>query len=101
MRIVVPRADLLVRSPRRTSAIRRSANVELLGLTLSTFIILAGLGLVYAGKTQSIGEVARDTAAGTPVNLRELRTPDALVPLLTMFENEFVRRTAAGLLYAR
>jgi cell division protein FtsW (lipid II flippase)/cell division protein FtsI/penicillin-binding protein 2 len=85
----------------RTPASSRAAQLECLGLIAGTVLVLLGLALAYVGKTESIGTNAGSRGATGPVNLRQLRAPSDLLPLLEMFEDPVERRAAALALYRR
>lgn len=97
MRVLAPAPDVGLK-PRRAASVVRTANVELLGLGACTLVIALGLALTYWGHARV------EQQAGAPadaVNLRELRSPDALIPLLTMFNDPAERQAVAVALYRR
>jgi cell division protein FtsW (lipid II flippase)/cell division protein FtsI/penicillin-binding protein 2 len=80
-------------------AARRAANIELLGMLACTAVVLFGLLLTTWGRMAQLD--ADDRGTGTVVNLRALRTPATLVPLLTTFESPFERQAVAAALFER
>jgi cell division protein FtsW (lipid II flippase) len=96
MRVLAPAPEPGLR-PRRTAAATRTANIELLGLAACTLVIAVGLALTYWGKAAA----GQATAPADAINLRDLRSPDALVPLLTMFPDVPERQLVANAVYRR
>lgn len=98
MRVVsAPRDPAFVRVSR--PAARRAANIELLGMLACSAVIVFGLLLTTWGRLAQLD--ADDRGAGTVVNLRTLRTPATLVPLLTTFESPFEREAVATAVFQR
>ena len=108
MRVIMPASSP---SRHRLERSTRAATIELLGLTLSTIVVLAGVLLTYVGQTQAVQTQAvqtqpvetiqSDPATGPLVNLSRLRGAEDLAPLLTMFESPFERNAVARALYRR
>ena len=81
------------------SRARRTANVEALGLMACSLVILFGLWVTAWGRIEQLRSADRDPS---PVlNLRTLRSPNDLLPLLTMFDDRIERQAAARALYRR
>lgn len=95
---VLAQAPESVLSPTRSAAMVRTANIERLGLAACTLVVALGLALAYWGK--SAGDQAGTVSSGV-VNLRELRSPEALVPLLSMFTQPAERQAVADAMYRR
>jgi len=76
MRVIPPS------SPRKRfrTETTRAANIELLGLAVSTVVILGGLLLTSAGQTQSFSTFQADLSNGVLVNLHRLRSPNDITP---------------------
>jgi cell division protein FtsW (lipid II flippase)/cell division protein FtsI/penicillin-binding protein 2 len=90
------RSRLLPANAGRASTAVRAANVEALGLAVCSIVMLFGLWLTTVGRVEQL-KAATDS---TPVlNLRTLRSPEDLLPLLTMFEDRIERQAAARMLY--
>ena len=81
-----------------SDAADRAANIEFFGLLAGAAVILLGLWLAHWGRLQ---QLAAENRPAQPINLRRAQTPDALVPLLTMFEREPERQAVARALYVR
>ena len=76
----------------------RSANIEFFGLLAGTAVVLLGLWLTHWGSLQ---QDAAEHAGTQPINVRRVQSPDALVPLLTMFDRPAERQLVARALFAR
>jgi len=96
---VISAAPARTASRRTALASARTANLELLGLLACTAVLVLGLSLTYWSRTRDLVNVERDVASGTIVNLREIRSPNDLAPLLTMFDGPAERQAAARALY--
>jgi cell division protein FtsW (lipid II flippase) len=99
MRVIATPPDAVVVRRRAPNA-TRAANIEFLGLTVSTIVVLLGLALTYIGQTR-LAATERNPQTGGVLNVTQLRSPDPLVPLLTMFEAPAERQAVARALYAR
>jgi len=83
----------------RAASAVRAANVEVLGVAVCSLVILFGFWLTTLGRLEQLRTA---TATTSPVlNLRTLRTPEDLLPLLTMFEDRTERAAAARALFRR
>jgi len=80
-----------------STAATRAVRVEALGLAVATAVVLLGLILGYLGRTEGAPPV-RVGATGT-VHLQQMSGPDALIPLLDMFDEPFERRAVALALF--
>ncbi len=96
MRVLVAAPEPGLR-PRRSAAVIRTANIELLGMIACTLVVALGLALTYWGKARA----GQATAPADAINVRELRSPDALVSQLTMFQDPAEREAVAAALYRR
>ena len=77
----------------------RTANVELLGMLFATGAIVLGLWLATVGR---ITQMKADDAGITGViDLRTIKSPSELTPLLTMFESQAERQAVAVPLFRR
>ena len=76
----------------------RSANIEFFGLLAGAAVVLLGLWLTHWGNLQ---QDAAEHAGSHPINVRRVQSPDALVPLLTMFDRPAERQLVARALFAR
>ena len=81
------------------AASARTANLEMLGLLACSAVILLGLWLTVWGRLEQLER--DDGEAGAVLDLRALRDPGEIAPLLTMFEEPFEREAAARALYRR
>jgi cell division protein FtsW (lipid II flippase)/cell division protein FtsI/penicillin-binding protein 2 len=95
MRVITPADAGRVRP---ASRVRRSLNIELLGLLVATCVVMGGLALARAGKAGRLGDLA---PAGTIVPLHALEGPAAVEPLLTMFPSTFERQSVGRAIYRR
>lgn len=97
MRVVAPSVR---RRPGGARSASRGPRLELLGLVVTTFVVLFGLALAYLGRTALDGpEAARANAAA--LNLQQLSGPGDLERLLDGVESPFERRAVANALYRR
>jgi cell division protein FtsW (lipid II flippase)/cell division protein FtsI/penicillin-binding protein 2 len=78
-----------------TSAATRASHIELLGLLACSLVIALGLGLTHLGRVAQLDADRR----GRLLDLRRVRTPAELVPLLEMFENPVEKREVAQVVY--
>ncbi len=73
--------------------------VELVALACTSIVALAGLLLVYAAKSASIGDVSSRLAAGQIVDLSRAENATALLPALQSIPDAGQRRVIAERLY--
>jgi cell division protein FtsW (lipid II flippase)/cell division protein FtsI/penicillin-binding protein 2 len=98
MRVIPPPSERT--SPARPArGITRCGRIELLGLLACSAVVGFGLLLTYSARTSRLMEPEGSTSAA--LNLRHLRGPDDLVPLLTMFEDSRERLVVAQAVYDR
>jgi cell division protein FtsW (lipid II flippase)/cell division protein FtsI/penicillin-binding protein 2 len=95
MRVIAPAEAGRVRP---ASRVRRSLNVELLGLLVATLVAVSGVVLARSGKAGRLGDVA---PAATIVPLHALKSPADVEPLLTTFTSTVERQAAARAIYRR
>src|SRR4051812_20663527 len=95
MRVVAVSPRSRVPGTRRASP---AARLEVLGLSVATVVVLAGLALAYFGKTAATAH-GESPEAFHVIDVTRLGGPDDLVPLLDMFDPPFERRAAAVALY--
>lgn len=86
-----------VQADRRHQA--RAIDIELLGLVACTAVVVFGILLTYWGRTARTADEGANPAS--LLLLTSLPSPDALEPLLTMFEEPVERRAVAQALHAR
>jgi cell division protein FtsW (lipid II flippase) len=85
------------RAARQThGAGRQRAALELGLLALALLLVVSGGSLAWYAKTTRAAATVTDLAAGRTVDLNALEKPDALVPLLTTFDDERERRAVAA-----
>jgi cell division protein FtsW (lipid II flippase)/cell division protein FtsI/penicillin-binding protein 2 len=94
---VQSRQGTLIASSAPTAA--RAANIELLGLSVCAIVIAFGLWLTTWGRVAELDADSRDV--GPVTDLRGLRAPSELAPLLTMFESPLERQAVAVPLFRR
>ena len=77
----------------------RTTNIETLGILACSAVMLLGLWLTTWGR---LAQLEADDRGGVSVaDLRTLRSPAELAPLLTMFDSPLERQAAAPALYRR
>ncbi len=98
MRVIAPPQDRT--TPARSArGITRCGRIELLALLACSAVVAFGLLLTYSARTSRLTESEGNTSA--TLNLRHLRGPEDLVPLLTMFEDSRERLVVAQAVYER
>jgi len=97
MRVITPPAP----RTRHARGGTRAAAIETVGLAASTFVILCGVLLCYAGLRHSFATLDAERSRGAIIHLRELRNWTDLAPRLTMFESRSERDAVARALYRR